>query len=95
MKYLNDRLIPYLMINPVRLVKGKETFSSSKELLKRTMWFKSRCNNLDIWRILSCTQIENDGRVLFIDQKHEQFPEIKLYLSIAQIKARGFIYVGE
>ena len=95
MELLNHKIIKYLMINPIRSMKGPETFSSSKELLKRTIWFKSRCNNLDIWRILSCTQIENDGRLLFIDQKHEQFPEIKIYLSIAQIKARGFIYVGE
>ena len=38
MKYLNDRLIPYLMINPVRLVKGKETYTNHDEILKRTIW---------------------------------------------------------
>lgn len=69
-------------------------FSSSEDLLNRTIWYQSEFENMKLWRILSCSKIENDGKMSFTDLQHGKFPKIKLFLSLAQIKARGFIYVG-
>ena len=76
-------------------MKGPETFHSLENLLNRTIWYQSKIDNLKIWRILSCSKIENDGRCLFLDQQHGKYPQIKVFLRLAQIKARGFIYVGK
>ena len=76
MKYLNDRLIPYLMINPVRLVKGKETYTNHDEILKRTIWFETKVNNSVVLRILSCSHITDTDNFIFEDGVHRDYPKI-------------------
>ncbi len=75
-------------------MKGPEMFRSTADLLNRTIWHQSEFDNMKLWRILSCSTIENDGKMSFTDSKHGKFPKITLVLGLAQIKARGFIYVG-
>ena len=94
LEILNQKILKFLVIKPIRSMKGPEMFSSSEDLLNRTIWYQSEFENMKLWRILSCSKIENDGKMSFTDLQHGKFPKIKLFLSLAQIKARGFIYVG-
>ena len=94
LELLNRQCLKFLAIHPIRSMKGPETFSSTEDVLKRTIWFKTNLNNIVLWRILSCSEIRKDGKFLFTDQQHDQFPDIQCILNLAQIKARGFIYVG-
>ena len=95
MKYLNDRLIPYLMINPVRLVKGKETYTNHDEILKRTIWFETKVNNSVVLRILSCSHITDTDNFIFEDGVHGDYPKIIRKISKPELRNFGFIYVGK
>ena len=95
MKYLNDRLIPYLMINPVRLVKGKETYTNHDEILKRTIWFETKVNNSVVLRILSCSHFTDTDNFIFEDGVHGDYPKIIRKISKPELRNFGFIYVGK
>jgi len=94
LELLNYKLLKYIGINPIRAVKGKETFHLTSDILNRTLWFKSMHNNLTLWRILSCTNIDINGTFTFSDLQRGEFPEINLYLNQDQLRDLGFIYVG-
>ena len=94
LELLNHKVLKYMGLKLIRAVKGKETFNVTSDVLNRTLWFKSMNNNLTIWRILSCTNIENNDKFIFTDQQRGEFPKITLYLNQGQLRDLGFIYVG-
>jgi hypothetical protein len=94
LELLNNKIIKFLQITPIRSIKGPETFKSPSDLINRTMWFQSNFKNNTVWRILSCSYIDADGNFIFMDDQHDEFPQIEITFSLEQIKERGFIYVG-
>ena len=94
LELLNNKILQFLQITPIRSIKGPETFKSPSDLINRTMWFQSKFKNNKVWRIISCSHIDEAGNFIFMDDQHDEFPQILIKLSLEQIKERGFIYVG-